>query len=313
MAFRLLATRAAPAATAWWCAQRARCSDDAPLGSQRLAGSVALVTGGASGIGKACAVRLAREGASVVVFDTRREPREGGADVLALMAAARAADGVRAPERADALVLGSVADAARVDAAVAHVVAHFGRLDVLVHSAAIVGVGHALTETSEGEWDAIHDANAKGTFLVLRAAVAQFLRQERRGRDGVRGRAVVVASQHGMVHAPNSCAYGASKAVAAYLVRQVGCEYIRHGVVVNAVAPGRILTGRAGSRGRARGAPLDADDEADLAASEARTPHAALRLGTPEDVASSVAFLASEHASFIVGENLMVDGGYTAS
>ena len=65
--------------------------------------------------------------------------------------------------------------------------------------------------------------------------------------------------------------------------------------------------------GRAGGAPLDADDEADLAASEARTPHAALRLGTPEDVASSVAFLASEHASFIVGENLMVDGGYTAS
>jgi len=154
-------------------------------------------------------------------------------------------------------------------------------------------------------------ANAKGPFLCSRAAVAQFLRQEPRGPDGIRGRIVNVASQHGMVHCPGSVGYGTSKAAVVYMTRQIGCEYVERGVIVNGVAPGRILTGRPGSRDDP--AAISEEEERDLAQSRARTPHAALRLGKPEDVARAVAFLASDDASFIVGEVLMVDGGYMAS
>ena len=155
--------------------------------------------------------------------------------------------------------------------------------------------------------------NAKGVFLCSKAAVAQFLTQPRRGPDGIRGRIVNISSQHGMVWCPGNAAYGTSKAAVAYLTRQVGSEYISEGVVVNAVAPGRILTGREGSRSLAQGAAEVEEEVAGLAESEARTPHSAIRLGEPADVARAVAFLASDLATFIVDENLVVDGGYTAS
>merc|ERR1712000_658655 len=142
--------------------------------------------------------------------------------------------------------------------------------------------------------------NAKGVFLCTKAAVKLFLQQDRRGPDGIRGRIVNISSQHGMVYCPGNVAYGTSKAAVAYITRQVGCEYIGEGIVVNAVAPGRILTGRVGSR-------LDAandDERHELDLSLARTPHGAMRLGAPRDIARAVAFLASDSATYIVGENL---------
>ena len=135
--------------------------------------------------------------------------------------------------------------------------------------------------------------------------------QTPRGPDGIRGRVVNISSQHGMVACPGSLAYGVSKAAVAYMTRQVGVEYIGHGIVVNAVAPGRIMTGRPGSRMHGEGFTEEEAYENSL--SRARTPHGALRLGVPRDIASAVAFLASDDATFIVGENLMVDGGYKAS
>merc|ERR1712146_359016 len=100
------------------------------------------------------------------------------------------------------------------------------------------------------------------------------------------------------------------------MTRQVAVDYIEHGVIVNAVAPGRILTGRLGSRTRPTyddGGELPADELEELLASEARTPHSRLgRLGVPTDVAKAAVFLASDYASFIVGETLFVDGGYMA-
>ena len=168
-----------------------------------------------------------------------------------------------------------------------------------------------LLETSEEEWDRFMAINAKGNFLLTKAAISQFMLQSRQGPDGIRGRVVNISSQHGMVYCPGSLAYGVSKAAVVYMTRQIAAEYISEGIVVNAVAPGRIMTGRPGSRMGGEG--FTADEEHENQLSLARTPHGALRLGLPRDVATAVAFLASDDASFIVGENLMVDGGYTAS
>eukprot|EP01051_Picozoa_sp_SAG22_P008848 SAG22_NODE_698_length_7809_cov_2.743061_6_plen_428_part_00 len=168
------------------------------LSARRLSGRVCLVTGGASGIGKAICVRLAQEGARVAVLDTLRQPREGGADVLALMAAAREAEGIAAVD--DLFVDGSVAEAAAVERAVAAVVGRWQRLDVLVNNAAKLGPGGSLTELTDEMWEAMMDVNAKGMFLCTRAAVGQFRQQAGQGPDRIRGRIVNISSQvrHGL-------------------------------------------------------------------------------------------------------------------
>jgi len=277
-----------------------------PCTHARLMGRVCLVTGGASGIGKAICIQLAREGASIIVLDQRRTPREDGHDVCDSMREARDVQGL--PPAKDIFIVGNASDRGDVGKAVAAAVQHFGKLDVLVNNAAKMD-GAPLLETSEDEWDATMTTNVKGVFLCTKAAIEQFLKQDGHGLDGIRGRVVNISSQHGMVHCPCNVGYGTSKAAVAYFTRQVACDYIAQGIVINAVAPGRILTGRPGSR-------LDAQsphEESELRSSFARTPHGSLRLGCPQDVANAVAFLASDDASFIVGENLMVDGGYMAS
>lgn len=252
------------------------------LSAQRLGSKVCLVTGGASGIGKAICVQLAREGATVIAFDVRRAPREGGEDVISLMRAARQSESL--PVQQDLFIAGDVSDADSVQGAIVTTVDAFGRLDVLVNNAAKMN-GHSLLDTSEEEWDDIMAVNAKGVFLFSKAAVTQFLEQPRHGPDGIRGRIVNISSQHGsarvapphcptliltanlfwvrrwlcaVLYCPGNVAYGTSKAAVAYLTKQVGSEYIQDGIVVNAVAPGRILTGRPGSRIEgARVCPVD--------------------------------------------------------
>lgn len=270
-----------------------------------MLGRVCVVTGGASGIGKATCVQLAREGARVVVLDRRLQPVEGGQSVLEGMKSARRQEGL--PPMDDLFVVCDVTSSDSVSTAFSTGLEKFGRLDVLVNSAARMD-GHSLLETSEAEWDSIMATNAKGVFLCTKAAVAQFMKQER-SADGIRGRVVNISSQHGMLHCPGNVAYGTSKACVAYMTKQIGSEYIREGVVVNAVAPGKIITGRPGSRLEA----ATPEEERELQQSFARTPHGALRLGAPQDVANAVVYLASDEASYIVGENLMVDGGYAAS
>lgn len=254
----------------------------------RMRDRTAVVTGGASGIGKAIAVRLAAEGANVVIVDLRRAPREGGAGVMAEIAplAGRAV-----------FVEGDVARWDGVDRAVSTAVAEFGRLDVMVNNAA-VSAGTALLETSEEEWDRVMAVNAKGVFLGCKRAVQQFLAQEPRGE--VRGRIVNISSQHGMICAPGDLAYGVGKAAVVYMTRQIAVDYARQGIVCNAVAPGKILTGKTGR----------AVEPERLAYATARTPWP--RLGRPDDVANAVLFLASDESTYVTGENLMVDGGWMA-
>jgi NAD(P)-dependent dehydrogenase (short-subunit alcohol dehydrogenase family) len=252
----------------------------------RLTGRVTVVTGGASGLGRAIALRFADEGASVVVGDVRRDPREGGTSTEALI-------GDRG--------LFLEADISRwhdVDRLVTSAIEGYGRLDVMVNNAGIAGRhSKPLLETDEADWDAIMAVNLRGVFLGCKRAVAAMMGQEPIGE--VRGRVINISSQHGMVGPPGHAAYAASKGGVVNLTRQIAVDYGRHGVLVNAVAPGKILTG----------SPEQQDPDA-LAYARARTPFH--RLGRPDDVAGAALFLASEDSGYLSGVNLLVDGGWMA-
>jgi NAD(P)-dependent dehydrogenase (short-subunit alcohol dehydrogenase family) len=154
-----------------------------------------------------------------------------------------------------------------------------------------------LLETTEEDWDAIMAVNLRGVFLGCKRAVGEMLGQEPVGE--VRGRVVVISSQHGMIGPPGHVAYAASKGGVVNLVHQLAVDFGPQGVLVNAVAPGKILTGNAeGMRPEL------------LEYSRSRTPFH--RLGQPDDVASAALFLASDDARFVSGVNLLVDGGWMA-
>jgi NAD(P)-dependent dehydrogenase (short-subunit alcohol dehydrogenase family) len=257
--------------------------------SARMAGKVCIVTGAASGIGRATARLLAAHGAVVVVSDVTTEVIEGGVPTVDLIAQdGHCAEFVRA----------DVASTAQVDALVAGTVARHGRLDVMVNNACI---RHArpLLELEEADWQRVLDVNLSGVYRCCRAAVRQMVTQD--VVDEVRGRIVNLASQHGMIAAPQDPAYGTSKAGIAYLTRQVATDYAAQRIVCNAVAPGKIQTG-AGGR---------AVDPGVLDRAVRRTPWP--RLGRSEDVARAILFLASSEASFVTGAQIMVDGGWMAA
>jgi glucose 1-dehydrogenase len=138
----------------------------------------------------------------------------------------------------------------------------------------------------------------RGVFLCCRRAVREMLAQE--PRAGVRGRILTISSQHGMVGTPGHVAYCAAKGGVVNLTRQLAVDFARHGIIVNAIAPGKILT-----------RPLDDPDPPEvLEYSRMRTPFP--RLGRPEDVAAAAVFLASEDCSYMSGTNVLVDGGWMA-
>jgi NAD(P)-dependent dehydrogenase (short-subunit alcohol dehydrogenase family) len=254
--------------------------------SGRLSGRTAVVTGGASGIGRAIALLFAAEGAFVVVGDLQRDPREGGVPTHELLGGQGLfleADGSRWDD---------------LDRLVTAAVEELGRLDVMVNNAGIAGRhSKPLLETEEEDWDAIMAVNLRGVFLGCKCAVAQMLEQEPIGE--VRGRVVNISSQHGMIGPPGHVAYAASKGGVVNLTRQVAVDYGPRGVLVNAVAPGKILTGSP-----------DQQDPETLAYSWSRTPFH--RLGRPDDVAGAALFLASDDCGYVSGVNLLVDGGWMA-
>jgi NAD(P)-dependent dehydrogenase (short-subunit alcohol dehydrogenase family) len=255
-------------------------------GTGRLRGRVAIVTGAASGLGRAIAIRFGREGARVVVSDVRRTPREGGEPTEAEIVAAGG----------EAISIG--ADVSRwddVDRLVSETVQRFGRLDVMVNNAGIAGAASKpLLHTSESDWDTIMAVNLRGVFLCCKRAVAQMLGQEPIAE--VRGRVINISSQHGMVGSPGHVAYCTSKGGVVNLTRQVAVDYGREGVLVNAVAPGKIVTG--------------SPEQTVTDYSWQRTPFS--RLGRPDDVAGAALYLASDDARYVLGCNLLVDGGWMA-
>lgn len=254
----------------------------------RLEGKSILISGAASGIGRAIALRFAAEGAHLVLADVTTSVREGGVPTIDLL---------RIQGCAVDFVQTDVSDEEAVQHAVDFTVERHGRLDVLVNNAAI-SVGKPLTETSLEEWNRVMAINLTGVFLMARASVRAMLTQE--PLLGVRGRLVNISSQHGMVASPEDVSYGTSKSGVVYITRQIAVDYAAAGIICNAVAPGKIMTGKTGR----------AIDPRWLNYSRARTPMP--RFGEPGDVANAALFLASDEATFITGENLLVDGGWMA-
>jgi 3-oxoacyl-[acyl-carrier protein] reductase len=263
-----------------------------------LAGKVGLVTGGGSGIGAAVCRAFAAEGATVAVLDVDEE------------AAARVAASLE-PGRGLAVVA-DVSDSTAVDAAVDRVVAELGRLDVLVNNAGIVGrdemlrivprieAGQPLDATvalSDDEWRRMLATHLDGTFYCTRAAV----RAMTAGAAGRRGGAIVnVASICGLAGCAGAPHYSAAKAGILGFTRSVAKEVVAHGIRVNAVAPGYVDTPM-----------IDWFTPALRLGVEMQTP--AGRLGTPEEIAAAIVFLASDEASFVVGQTVSPNGGHVTT
>ncbi len=250
-----------------------------------------MVTGSSSGIGQAIAVRLAADGFWVLLADVRRDPITGGTPTDELIAAQGGQCEFLPTDVASSQDCQRLLDRAT---------GHEGSLDVLVNNAAIAG-GHSkpVADTRDADLDAILAVNLRGPFMLCRGAIRQMLTQPM--RNDARGRIINITSQHGMVGAPGHAAYAVSKGALVQLTRQVAVEYGREGIICNAVAPGKIVTGTPGDLSQS-------ENTADYVRS--RTPFR--RLGQPGDVAAAVAFLASDDATYISGVNLMVDGGWMA-
>ena len=251
----------------------------------------AVVTGSSSGIGRAIAERLAADGFWVLLADVRREPLTGGEPTDQIIKRQGGACGY---------IKADVSRREDCDRLVARACERTGALDVLVNNAALAGEhSKPLLETADGDFDAILAVNLRGPFMLCRAAVRQMLTQPLRG--DARGRIVNITSQHGMVGAPGHFAYAVSKGGLVQLTRQIAVEHARDGIICNAVAPGKVVTGTPGDLSRS---------EDTAAYVRSRTPFP--RLGAPRDVAAAVSFLASDDATYVSGINMMVDGGWMA-
>ena len=247
-----------------------------------LDGQVALVTGAARGLGRAISLALAHAGADVALG--LRDVRSGG-DV---------ADEIEALGRRALRLQMDVSDLDQVGRAVDDAVAGLGGLDILVNNVGIAP-GNPAEDVRVEDFDATVAVNLKGTFFVSQAVGRVMIGQGH-------GRIVNLGSQAGFVALPGEAIYCMTKAAISHLTKCLAVEWGRHGITVNAVAPTFIAT--PGTEPALADRAFRADVEERIAALH--------RIGTPDEVAGAVVFLASPAASLITGETLMIDGGWTA-
>ena len=250
----------------------------------RFAGKVALVTGATRGIGQATAVRLASEGALVGV--NYRSTGDPGETLRRIEAAGGRGFAVEADMRDPEQIVAMVRETARVG----------GRLDYLVSNAAINPL-LKWDETTLADYDAIQETNQRGTWLVCQAAAKQMI------AEGHGGAIVCVASISAWVGAKEQTVYCGTKAGIWMLVKSLAIVLAPHGIRINSVLPGAILTDMSGPL-------LDPGAEA-RAYYEARIPMG--RIGDPAEIAAPIAFLLSDDASYVTSSELLVDGGFIAN
>ncbi|NLJ26093.1 MAG: 3-oxoacyl-[acyl-carrier-protein] reductase [Firmicutes bacterium] len=240
----------------------------------RLANKVAIVTGGARGIGQAIALRLAEEGAEIAICDVQPSDKT----VAQIEELGRAALALKV----------DITQESQVKEAVDSVMAKWGRIDILVNNAGVTRDG-LLLRMQESEWDMVLDVNLKGAFLFSRAALRPMLKQRQ-------GRIISIASVVGLMGNPGQTNYAASKAGVIGFSKSLAREVASRGVTVNCVAPGFIVSEM-----------TDALTEDQKKALLDQVPLG--DMGLPGDVAAVVAFLASCDARYITGQTINVDGG----
>jgi meso-butanediol dehydrogenase / (S,S)-butanediol dehydrogenase / diacetyl reductase len=254
---------------------------DPRVNAQRFPSKSAFLTGAASGIGRATALRLASEGASIFACDV---DEAGLKDTVAAIAAA---GGTAIAHRLD------VSNSAACRAAVAAAVARFGKLDVLCNIAGVMSWGHA-TEISEAEWDRVVAVNLSGVFFLCQAAIPHLVE--------TKGVIVNMASAAGVKGQAYTLPYSVTKAGVISLTKCLALEYGKRGLRVVALAPGGVKTPLTSS--------VNFPEGADMSLVAKLMP--LVSLAEPEEIAAAVAYLASDEARYVTGAVLSIDGGQTA-
>lgn len=251
--------------------------------NKRFINKVVLVTGGASGIGRACCLDFADEGATVVIADVNEE---GGNETVSML---------KAKGNESLFIKTDVSVSSDVENLINQIVERYSRLDCACNNAGVEGINTPTAQYSETDWDQIINTNLKGVWLSMKYEIPQMLKQET-------GSIVNISSGLAFVAFPGMPAYVSSKHGVVGLTKTAALEYSRMGIKINAVCPGPIRTLM-----MERAFEAHPEVENYLVS---QIPQG--RLGKPEEVAKAVLWLASDDSPFVAGHTLVVDGGYVA-
>jgi NAD(P)-dependent dehydrogenase (short-subunit alcohol dehydrogenase family) len=256
------------------------------IGSGRVKGKVALVTGASLGIGRACAKMLAAEGAAVAVTDVLDDDGRAAVEEICQ------SGGTAAYWHLD------VSDESAVEAVVQQVRAKFGPVTVLVNNAGISGVNKPTHEVTSEEWDALMNVNVKGVFFCTKHVLPQMMAVGS-------GSIVNLSSIYGLVSAPDVPPYHASKGAVRLMTKTDALIYAEHAIRVNSVHPGFIWTPMVENF-------LSTQPDPEIARKATAELHPLGHMGDVDDIAYGVLYLASDESKFVTGTELVIDGGYTA-
>ncbi len=253
----------------------------------RLAGKIAIITGAGSGIGRACAIAFAREGAKVALVGRKKDKLESLAEEIG------------AGEIGDAALVcaGDVSKKSDIDEMVKRAVAHFGGLNVLVNNAASLRPGTAETHT-EAEWDETFNTNVRGVWLLSRAALPHM---KRAGGGSI----INISSVVGVVAARNRLADSASQGAVIVMTKAMALDHAGENIRVNAICPGIVETEMVEQF-------ITQAPDPEAARKHRVGLHPLGRFGKPEDIAHMAVYLASDESAWVTGTAIPVDGGYTA-